>query len=222
MSEPNIGINDMILVPYQFHSAYRQNKLSSASLSFHAACNPNAGHKVDFPSLLGVNHLLISPNFLVNGRANYSTSVNQSISMGSKNQGPLWASTHAEYIKWPLLKLMGQYHWIQGLVQLICSCSSRTGLWWPLWGVLLRSGNKVSVYLAGRKSWVCALEMVSLVWGRYSWFKSRPFLLYVDAVNFGKCINRQMCTNRGQREGIPLLPLFKPKHTGVLSGSQTL
>lgn len=103
-----------------------------------------------------------------------------------------------------------------------CSCPRKTGLWWPLWGALLRSGNKVSVYLAGKKSWACAMGMVSLVWGRCSWFKSRPFLLYVDAVDFGKCINRQICTNRGQREGIPLLPLFKPKHTGVLSGSQTL
>lgn len=123
---------------------------------------------------------MISPNFLVNGKANYSTSVNQSISMGSKNQGPLWASIHAEYIKWPLLKLLDS-----GISS--CPCPSRTGLWWPLWGALLRSGNKVSVYLAGWKNWACAMGMVSLVWGRCSWFKSRPFLLDVDAVDFGKC-----------------------------------
>lgn len=56
MSEPNVGISDMILVPSQFHSAYRQNKLSRASLSFHAACDPNVGHNVDFLPLLGVNN----------------------------------------------------------------------------------------------------------------------------------------------------------------------
>lgn len=111
-----ICLNQILESMTWFLSLTSSNKLSSASLSFHAARNPNVGHNVDFPSLLEVNHLLISPNFLVNGKANYSTSVNQSISMGSKNQGPLWASTHAEYIKWPLLKLMGQYHWIQGLV----------------------------------------------------------------------------------------------------------